>query len=58
MSLMSFIRGLIIGMLTAALAVLIFFPRRRRTLRRIRRSCDRVSRRFSRALDGAVSFLC
>ncbi|MBQ8897184.1 MAG: hypothetical protein IJY86_01730 [Clostridia bacterium] len=51
MSFMSFVRGLIIGMLTAALAVLIFFPKRRRTMRRLRRCVNRVSRRISGALD-------
>ncbi len=50
MSFMSFVRGLIIGMLTAALAVLIFFPKRR-TVRMLRRFCRRTGRRISGALD-------
>ncbi|MBR6771896.1 MAG: hypothetical protein IKM29_00735 [Clostridia bacterium] len=51
MSFMSFARGLILGMLMAALAVLIFFPKRRRLIRRIRRSCGRVGRKLSNVLD-------
>ena len=51
MSFMSFARGLILGMLTAALAVLIFFPKRRRMIRRIKRNCNRIGRKLSNVLD-------
>ena len=51
MSFMAFVRGLILGMLAAALAVLIFFPRRRRMIRRIRRSCNRVGRKLFNVMD-------
>ncbi|MBR4941371.1 MAG: hypothetical protein IKZ19_05175 [Clostridia bacterium] len=57
MSFMSFVRGMILGMLAAALAVFVFFPKRRRRLRQLRRRFGRAGRKISAMADGLWSIV-
>ncbi|MDD6261783.1 MAG: hypothetical protein PUA83_01680 [Clostridiales bacterium] len=46
MSFMSFVRGMLAGMITATVVLFVFFPNKRRTMRRMKRCCNRATRRI------------